>query len=592
MKVFYLPSVPDKSDSRRSQFQHRANACSQLFEALKPAGHSRSDIRIALEHIRYLSFIESTNNWIAAGASPAPQKTPPPLTFDVRSRAYAKEAFRGLLRHLRIPHIIPEHGTITPYLSPTLGFAFKVTSQGKTQTFLAALPNGQLLAPMTSDPVVLSRGLCSPNRQLLNILKAQAPACLEVALTPRPVDYVGSKRISLFCRNDETSPPNYLYLPPSIDEKALIPRVDGHAILRGEQRIQLVGTSSKKVVAVVSLLPGEPPTTRVRLAKHVAPSPFTRFKPLAAYLRGASDVDPSPITIALNRQEKTPAYTQQRVLLGRQMTAPAWYPLRDLDVRTVTSSDGKRHVGLFPVGVSPLTNPPMKAFTLTSSEVAWRPMPVSEVWNEAVKKADTLKRADELSTLLRGLLGSNSTLSRDAWVTLNELAESDPLVTSLLLFSDSWSSLYSLSSMRSSLIGVPRLFEEDSDGNKAIAPLRSLVAKAESELAGWEHFRRKLDSELLVHQAQSVPLVARLLATLRGEPSAPVTAALMSLSDRSWITVDAPATLLKRLSTDAPLQLESTLRHIKNSPFKPLAALVTEGDGRALLEYLSSETRR
>ena len=57
LRAMYLPQVPDESDGRGSQFQHRANGCSLLFDALRDRGYTREDIKAGLEKIRYLDFI-------------------------------------------------------------------------------------------------------------------------------------------------------------------------------------------------------------------------------------------------------------------------------------------------------------------------------------------------------------------------------------------------------------------------------------------------------------------------------------------------------------------------------------------------------
>jgi hypothetical protein len=549
MRAFYLPSVPDTSDSRYSQYQHRANAGTKLYEALKAQGHARSDIRIALEHIRYLDFTEQTDSWIAAGASPRPANAPQPIHFDVRSRAHAKEAFRVLLHRLRVPHTLADHGTITPIFSNNLGFSFRLTSEGASKTFLAALLDGRLLAEIPSDPSVVARSLYSPNRQLHNMLSLQAPVYLELALQPRPITDVGSKRLSLFCRNDDSSPPNYIYLPPSIQEPFLVPRIDGAALLRGDRSIQLINPSSKQVVAVVPPTLGDSPSAKIHFASNVTPSPFARFKPFASYLRGKSNEEPPPLTIAINRLEKSHAYTQQRVILGNQMSVPAWYPLGKLEVHALTTQNGQRYVGLYAPGVSPTVNPPLNAFTLDPSHAAWHPTPIDELWAFPSKTTETLART------LKEVLSANVSISRNSWLNLHTIAQQSPLITYSLLFSKT----------------NPLCIYKEPSVKKAM------------ELPGWSGFEANLEAALLAQQAQSVPFVAYLLAKSRQERDPTVLRALQLFVDRSWPSIDDPVLHLTRLATRAPTQLATAVAHIHGSPRAPFAALAGSSDVRAVL---------
>jgi hypothetical protein len=550
MRSFYGPTVPDLSDGRRTQFQHRANATSQLFEALQSKGYTRGDVRLALEKSRYAPFLSEVHAWIRSGRETAVEKAPDPIVFDIRHRAYAKDAFQHLAHELRIPHHLCESGRIEPIFLPTAGFVMRIHAGGQQWTFLTALPNGTLLASPSGDAQELARGLSSPNRQLVNILELQSPAHLEKALAKRPVSEVGSKRVSLFLRNDESSPKSYVYLPPSIADSHLVPRVDWEGLMAGRKRLFLMSADSKKIVATVDIPPGAAPVPKVSLAREVAASPFKRFKPLGAFLRGSSPTIPEPIEIEINRTPKTPGYTQQRILLGKQMSVPAWYPLRTITVQPGIAPDGTRFLGLYPPGVSPATNPPLRAFTLETSRVHLKPINVDTVW------PGLAERAEELRTLVKDVASKNGGRSREAWLAIHELAQAEPLlVSTLLLAKESKFSICDESAL--------------------------------AEIPGWEVFKSELQFSLLRQQARSVPHVAHVLAKAHGMPTAERIRALSRLEDVSYSKPKDALSHLTRLATVTPDALEESLSHLRTSHEPAVRDLVGTAPLHQLLQHLA-----
>lgn len=550
MRAFYAPTVPDLSDTRRSQFQHRANATSSLFENVKHQGLSRSDVRLALERCRYIPFLDEVNAWIRSGGQSHPVKTPEPIEFDIRGRAYAKEAFRPLAHELRIPFHMFERGTIEPLYIPRVGFAIRVRVDGKPWTFLTALANGSMLAETSDNPQELARGLASQNRQLVNILERQAPVHLEKAFKSRPVTNAGSKRVSLFLRGEESSPTNYVYLPPSITETHLVPRVDWEALAQGEKRIFLVSAKSKKHIGTVTIPSGPNPIPAVSWGKEVTASPFKRFKPLGAFLRGASDALPQPVDIEIHRSRKTPGYTQQRVLLGKQMSVPAWYPLRTISVHPGIAPDGARFLGLYPPGVSPATNPPLHAFILEEKRVHLKPIQVASVW------PGLQKRSEELRALLKTVASSNSMASRDAWLSIHHLAEAEPLVVSTLL------------------LGKESEFSIHND-------------KSLERIPGWQSFTSILEAKLLEGQAGSVPFVASILAQAWSTQGQERRWAESGLSDVSFAKPSDPLSHIARLATVAPETLERSLDHLRGSHAEHVRNLVGKDSLQRLLPRLA-----
>ena len=550
MRSFYGTTVPDLSDGRRTQFQHRANATSQLFEALRPQGYTRDDVRLALEKSRYAPFLSEVEAWITSGRETVVRRAPNPILFDVRHRAYAKDAFQHLAHELRIPHHLCDNGTIEPIFVPKVGFAMKIHTDGQRWTFLVALANGTLLAPPSGDSQEQARGLSSPNRQLVNILELQAPAHIEKALASRPVSDVGSKRVSLFMRNDDSSPTNYIYLPPSITESHLAPRVDWESLMAGHKRLFLMSAGTRKVVATVDIPPGPHPVPTVSLGREVAASPFKRFKPLGAFLRGGSVTMPKPVEIEIHRARKTHGYTQQRILLGKQMSVPAWYPLRSITVQPGIAQDGTRFLGLYPPGVSPATNPPLRAFTLETSRVHLKPINVNTVW------PGLSKRAEELRALVKDVVSSNAATSRDAWLAIHELARREPLLVSTLL------------------LGKESTFSIHDE-------------RALTEIPGWEIVKSELESSLLREQARSVPHVAHLLAKAHGMPTAEKSRALSRLDDVSFERPKDALSHLTRLATVAPDALEESLRYLRNSHVPAVRDMIRTDSLHQLLPRLA-----
>ena len=552
MRSFYIPTVPDLSDGRRSQYQHRANATSTLFEHLKDRGVSRADLRCGLEQVRYLPFVDECKAWMRSGSQPTAASTPHPIAFDVRNRAYAKDAFQWLAQELRIPHYLFEHGKIEPIALPKAGFGMRIHSNGDRWTFLMALANGTMLEAPSEDSQEIARGLSSPNRQLLNILELQAPAHLEKALAPRPVIDAGSKRVSLFVRNDDASPTSYIYLPPSITESHLVPRIDWHALGNGTKRIVLLSADSKKQIATVTIPSGDNPTPALSLGREVVASPFTRFKPLARFLRADTSVIPQSVEIEVHRSTKTPAHTQQRILLGKQMSVPAWYPLRTITVHPSVAPNGTRFLALYPPGVSPKTNPPLRAFILEEARTHLKPIEVAAVW------PGLKKRAEEINSLVRDVVRSNSETSRDAWLAINEIRKTEPLVTSTLLISNE--SPFSL-------------YDEESLGRL-------------KELAGWIAFRSGLETALLEDQARSTPYVAHLLAHAHGVRNVTTIASLAQLKDVSFSVPRDPLSRLIRLATVAPTTFEDSIRRLRDSHTQTIRELAGTGSVRQLLYEL------
>lgn len=549
MRTFYGPTVPDLSDGRRTQFQHRANATSQLFEALRSRGYTRDDVRFALEKSRYAPFLSEVQAWIRSGGETAVGNAPQPIVFDIRHRAYAKDAFQHLARELRIPHYLWDNGTIEPIFHPKSGFAMRIHADGQRWTFLTALANGTLLAPPSGDAQELARGLSSPNRQLVNILELQSPVHLEKAVAKRPVSEVGSKRVSLFLRNDESSPTNYVYLPPSLADSHLVPRVDWEGLMAGRKRLFLISADSKKIVATVDIPPGAAPVSKVSLAREVAASPFKRFKPLGAFLRGRSAEIPKPVEIEIHRSPKTAAYTQQRILLGKQMSVPAWYPLRTMTVQPGIAPDGTRFLGLYPPGVSPATNPPLRAFTLETSRVHLKPISVDTVW------PGLAERAEELRTLVKDVASKNGGRSREAWLAIHELGRREPLLISTLLLAKE-------------------------------SPFSICDESALAEIPGWEIFKSELECSLLREQARSVPHVARLLARAHGPQTAERSRALSRLDDISFAKPKDALSHLTRLATVTPDALEESLNHLRNSHDPAVLDLVGAGSLHKILQHL------
>jgi hypothetical protein len=472
----------------------------------------------------------------------------------VRHRAFAKEAFQLLAHELRIPHHLFEHGKIEPIFLPRAGFAMRVHAEGKPLTFLTALSNGTLFAPASHDAQELARGLASPNRQLVNILELQAPAHLEKAVSPRPVSEAGSKRIALFLRNEESTPSSYVYLPPSIHETHLIPQVDWEALRKGERRISLFSADKKKLIATVTVPTGPHPVPSISFTKEVGESPFKRFKPLGAFLAGKNSVRPEAVEIELYRTRKTAGYTQQRILLGKQMSVPAWYPLSTIRVQPGIGPDGTRFLGLYPPGVSPTTNPPLRAFTLEKSRVHLKPIQVEAVW------PGLKDRADQLRALIKNVATGNANISREAWLSLHEVAQAEPVLVSALLIGQE-------------------------------SPFSIHDEKALQDIPGWEVLKGSIEGYLLHQQARSVPYVAHLVAQAHGITTADSIAAVSLLSDVSYGKAKDPLTQLTRLATVAPDALEESIKYLQKSHVAAVRNLVGTGNANQLLLRLARSQR-
>jgi hypothetical protein len=553
-----MPTVPDLSDKRRTQFQHRANATSALFEAVKDRGFSRDDVRLSLEQIRYISFRHEVELWIRSGSESSMTGTPKRVAFDVRNRAFAKDAFQLLARELRIPHHLFDHGTLEPVFVPNMGFAVRVHAAPHTWTFLIALPDGSMLAPPSEDSQEVARGLASSNRQLWNILDRQGPVHLEKALEPRRIDYVGSKRVCLFLRNHTSSPSGYLYLPPSVDDCHLTPKIDCEALTAGQNKILLYGDTTKRLIATVTIPSKPDPVPLITWAKDVAPSPFKRFKTLAGYLRGKTSVLPASIDIEVYRQKKSEAHTQQRVLLGKQMSVPAWYPLNSLIVHASSSADGTRYLGLYPPGVSPLTNQPLRAFTLEDSRVHLKPADIKTVW------PGLQERSNEVRALLEEVASPKAAKSRDAWLAIQELALEHPVLVSTLLLAQQ--SPYALHKERC---------------------LKNLA-----DLPGWHVFRSSLETQLLEPQASSVPFVAHLLARAKGLRPFGRLGVLSYLEDVSFAQPSNPINLLTRLAITVPHALERSIHLLRTSHVEAIRELAGTGSVSELLRTLSTPSSK
>lgn len=227
----YVPSVPVSSSAWVERAQHVANGCTKLYHALQPEGLTRNDFKRVLERVRYVEFLQAVDSWIDGETRTQPR----PLSFDVRARAHAKEAFATVLEHMRIPPHSIEVGTLTPLYLHNLGYAMRTTWNGATATFLIALPNGERLAPISADRAVMFRGLVSANRQLTNLLDKQAPVILERALEPRQVVDHGTLRVAMFCPAQGDGPYKYLYLPPTLPERQLLPVVDIESLQAGRK---------------------------------------------------------------------------------------------------------------------------------------------------------------------------------------------------------------------------------------------------------------------------------------------------------------------------------------------------------------------
>lgn len=535
LRAMYLPQIPDESDQRGTQFQHRANGCSLLFNALRDRGYTRDDIKSGLEKVRYLGFVEKIDRWINDGGSSPLSPMPGIFTFDVRNRAHAKDAFEDFARHLRIPPYLFDYGTITPFFRPSLGFGFRVEQGTESRSFLCALLDGVRLAPITGDAQALARGMDSENRHLMNLLQKQAPVDLSLAFTPRPITNVGTLRIALFPKDDKKCPPAYIYLPPSVKESAVVPHVDGAGLMRGERVIELRGRDSKKTIGAVTLHVEPAVSATLKLAPDVGGSLYTRFRPLSWYLRGLTHEPPAPITTEINRRDLG-STVNQRVLLGHQMVVPAWYPFRTITVHPILSLTGSRHVGLYPPGVSPVSTPPIKAFTLDEAKTEWRPTDAHGAWSGPVAEQERLLK------LISRVMASNATTSREAWVEFHQWVNNDPILLHSLLCVQK----YPVSS------DVKKLFE----------------------LPGWVSYDARIRRSVCSYQARSVPFIAGLLIDAGAPSTREVEALLHKMPDYSTGLETKPLELLTRLAVTVPDDLEATLEEIRCSYHKGVSRLV------------------
>jgi hypothetical protein len=237
------------------------------------------------------------------------------------------------------------------------------------------------------------------------------------------------------------------------------------------------------------------------------------------------------------------------------MVVPAWYPFRTITVHPIVSPTGSRHVGLYPLGVSPVSTPPLKAFMLGEAKTEWHPIEVTAAWNGPIAGRDRLFK------LIERVTGSNATVSRDAWVEFHEWVKNDPvLLHSLLCVRENPVSLRNVP-------GVKKLFE----------------------LPGWESYEARIRRAVCTYQASSVPFLARLLIEAGAPRSYKVESLLEKMPDYATGPEAKPLDLLTRLAVTAPKELETTLAEIRSSHLTEFARLV--GDYRSVSELIGGLSR-
>lgn len=550
LKELYLPGSLATRYKPRSRVQILANGRTALLSKVRKLGVTRVDLRLGLERIRYLSFSDGVERWIGSATSSVKAPPPQPISFDLRTRAHAKKAFQLLCDEWGIPKLGYDTGTLTPSFNKQFGFFIKVQSGKSHHSFLVALPNGEKLKPISDTTLVTNTSISSPNRNLSNLLWLQAPVDFNVAMAPRDVTDVGCQRVALFSQRGPGCLSKYVYLPPSVKDKRVTPVVDIDALMVGERKVHLSTISRPDPLATV-IVTGtiDKPEVRVTHPPSIAPSPFTRAKPVAAYLRGKSDLLPDPVTLEIRRRELPGGLVHQRIFLGNQMTAPTWYPLTKLTVHCLTSPSGKRYLGQYPVGVSPLTSPPMRAFSLHPEEARWIPERPEVLWtlpDALIAKA---------RKLLSDVLSKDVPTSRDGWLDLNLLTQAHPIVAYNLFIAGDTSDL--------------------SSDAEALDRVKSLP--------GWSAFKSSLLALLVPLQAKSTPFISALLSQALGgnEQEAP----LAKCPDRG-LPLPNPAEsklLLARMCVTAEKELAETLRLLRGSPVKLVRDLVESAERERLV---------
>lgn len=554
IRSLYLSPLPTRSSNWAVRAQHVADGCTALYEALKPEGISRKEFKKILENVRYVDFLHSIENWIDGVKETPPQ----PLRFDVRSRAHAKEAFAGVLRHLRIPSHLLEVGTLTPVYLPRIGYAVQTTWNDSKVTFLIATPNGSRLTIPRSDRATL-RGLVSPNRQLSNLLHGVGPVILERALAPRTILNHGTSRVALFCPTDRDGPYKYLHLPPSVGEKQVVPVVNMENVQAGAKIFHLRGTLSRDVVATIELPASSESTQEPRVRVFSVASPLKQGIPFVDFVTKTTDESPPPLTLEINRRVVSDQYTHLRVLLAGQMTVPAQYPLRRITVHALSNPEGIRYIGLYPPGVAPVSTPPVRAFIRDSRQKGWTPINSDEVWHP-----DQLFQ-EEVKRIAKDFAKGTVSASREAWYALHRLSTKEPLKFQSLVLSDA----------------NPHSLAAD----PAVSQLRSAP--------GWPLFAARIEDEMRESQACSVPYVARLLRVILYGENTRLDRELERFQDPTFTIPTNPIVTITRLAVVAPGPLQRTLNELRDSPNECVATLAA-GKERVtdFIAALPSITRR
>jgi len=535
LQALYRQSIPVSSSAWMERAQHVANGCTKLYRALQPEGVSRSDFKRVLERVRYVDFLRAVDSWIDGES----RSQPPPLAFDVRGRAHAKDAFANVLDHVRIPSYSIEVGTLTPLYLHNLGFAARTTWNDATATFLIALPNGERLAPLSSDRATMFRGLVSANRQLTNLLTKQAPVILERALEPRPVVDHGTLRVAMFCPAQGDGPYKYLHLPATLTERQLLPVVDIESLQAGRKVFQLRGKLQGDTIASIELPIGANAGKDPQIQIFLPSSRIKRGGPFVDFATKATDGIPAPLTMEVNRRVVSENYSHLRVLLAGQMSAPAQYPLHHITVHALRSDDGDPYIGLYAPGVSPLATPPMKAFIRDEKRDAWHPVDTERFW-----RPDT-DFQQRIRTLARDVVEGSSPVSRDAWAALHRLSVQDPVKFQGLVLSD-----LSPHSLKTS---------------PEVAGLRALP--------GWIPFVARVEDEIRERQARSVPYVALLLNLIFDRHDSSLDVALDRLQDFTFSVPANPLSAITRLAVVAPEALQQSIDELRESPTESLAKL-------------------
>ena len=212
-------------------------------------------------------------------------------------------------------------------------------------------------------------------------------------------------------------------------------------------------------------------------------------------------------------------------------------------------------MGLYPLGVSPVLTPPIKAFMLDEAKTEWRPIEVTAAWNGPIAERDRLFK------LIERVMGSSAAASRDAWVEFHEWVKNEPvLLHSLLCARENPMSLRNVP-------GVKKLFE----------------------LPGWESYEARIRRAVCPNQASSVPFVASLLIEAGAPRSYKVESLLKKMPDYATGLEAKPLDLLTRLAVTAPKELEVSLAEIRDCHLKELARLV--GDYRSVSELIGGLSR-